>query len=68
MSRIGGRSDGSGPAATDIWERVDHRSLEAQRDDAVAATAKLDRNPDIRHGRSAWIEARGQAAERLEAS
>ena len=42
---------------------IDHRSLEDQRDDAlwrgdVEAAKALDRDPDIHHGRSAWMEAR----------
>ena len=43
--------------------RIDHRSLAAQRDDALRRgdleeAKALDRDPDLHHGRSAWMEAR----------
>jgi len=52
-------------------ERIDHRSLLSQRNQALGrgdtdAAKKLDRDLDIHHGRSAWMEAKGQAAERSE--
>ena len=54
-------------------ERIDHRTLAAQRDDAldrgdVEAANRLDRAPDIHLGQAAGMEARGQATERGERS
>ena len=51
-------------------ERIDHRSLEAQRDEAhrngdLDRAEKLDRDPEIHLGRSAWMMARsGEENER----
>lgn len=47
-----------------VEERVDHRTLEAQRQDAVAAgdfakAAELDREPEPKVGREAWALERG---------
>lgn len=54
-------------------ERVDHRSLVAQRDEAIErgdieAAAKLDRDPDIHHGPTVWAVVRGRPAGRTERS
>ena len=50
-------------------ERIDHRTLEAQRDSALdrgdlAAAARLDREPQIHLGRAAYMEARGVETDR----
>ena len=44
-------------------ERIDHRSLEAQREDAIergdlAGAVGLDRDPQLHIGRARWAEAR----------
>ena len=55
-------------------ERVDHRTLEVQRDDAIArgdlgAARALDRDPEIHLGPSAWDALRrGEPNERVERS